>query len=282
MTRYAFICTLMIACAAFFFSGCSGSAQPGEAAKPEAARPLPDIGEIVDRMVSYDGCRDITAEMKMTAVDGEGKKDQIDFKVQRKYAGDRTMTFISVLAPNDETDKAILAIEKPGAETEAFSYLSGLKKLTKLNSGRQLGFHGARVSVQELLGMELNQYTRNEGERVSESGRELIKVAFREKPDRGLAFPRIDGYFSESERAPVRFDLYDQQDRLAKKVRIDEIKTISDRRTITEVAIDDLQQNLKLTLVTRNVSFDSGIPDAIFTENHLIAYVDKASRIIDK
>lgn len=284
MPRYTVVCTIISVCLIAPLCGCKGNAQPEDppAARVEAEKPLPDVGAMIDRMVTFDGCRDFTAEMRMTAVDESGKKDQIDFRVQRKYGEDRTKTFISVLAPLEESDKALLAIESSKSGTEAFSYLSGLKKLTRLNSGRQLGFRGARVTVQELLGMELNQYTHDKGERVVESGKSLIRVSFQEIPDRGLAFPRITGYFNEDDRTPVRFDLYDQQEKLVKAVNIETVKTISNRQTVTDVAIDDLQQKLKLRLVTRDVSYDQGIPDSVFTESHLINFINNASRMIDQ
>ncbi len=269
---------------AAFLIGCGGNSQPdaSNAEKDKVVRPLPEIEPLINRMVTMDGCRDFTAEMKMTSVDESGNRDQVDFRIQRKYDVDRTLTFISVVSPNEEADKALLAVEKAGESTQAFSYLSGLKKLTRLNSGRQLGFRGAKVTVQELLGMELNQYTHDRGERIEEEGNSLIRVSFREKEDRGLAFPTIVGYFREPDQTPHRFELLDLQGQIVKTVAIDEVKTIDGRQTITEVSIDDLQQKLKLDLVTHEIAYDRGIPDTIFTESHLIKFINNASRLIDK
>ncbi len=233
-------------------------------------------------MTTQDGCQDFTAEMRMTSVDEAGKRDQIDFKVQRKYSGDRALTFLIVLAPREESDKAFLAIEEADKPTEAFSYLAGLKRLTKLNSDKQLGFRGARVTVQELLGMQLNQYTHDAGERVNEGNEQLIEVEFKEKPYLGLAFPRVVGYFREKDRQPARFDLYDASNELQKTVKIEEVKQIQNRQTITKVAIDDLKQKLKLELETRKIEYDRGLPDSIFTESYLKNFISGASRRLDQ
>jgi outer membrane lipoprotein-sorting protein len=269
------LCLLLNACT-------EPSSQPiassSEASNPTATKPLPDAAAMVQRMITQDGAKDLTAEMRMTAEDEKGKRDQIEFRIQRKYAPDRASTFLTVLSPKEESDKAILAIEKADEATEAFSYLAGLKKLTKLSSDRQLGFRGARVTVQELLGMELGQYSHTAGERVAADGESLIKVEFKQKPDCSLAFPRIVGYFHENDRNPARFELYDSRDELQKRLTFEEVKTIQNRQAITRVAIEDLQQKLKLKLETRRIEYDRGLADTLFTEDHLKSYITGAGR----
>jgi hypothetical protein len=249
---------------------------------PTPGPPLPEINSMIKRIVTLDGCRDFAAVMLMTPLHEGSKRDRIEFKIQRKYTPDRVSTFLFVLAPHEETDKALLTIEEPNQATRAFSYLPGLKKLNKLNSEKQLGFHGARVTVQELLGMELNQYNHNDGERVMKGGEQLIKVEFKEKPYLGLAFPRITGYFREQDQQPVEFELYDLRNELQKRVKIEEVKTIQNHRTITRVVIDDVSQKLKLQLEMLKVEYDRGLPDKIFTEKHLISFISNAGRLLDQ
>jgi outer membrane lipoprotein-sorting protein len=237
---------------------------------------------MIKRIETQDGCRDFTATMRLTSLDKDNKKDQIEFSMQRKYSTDRTATFLSVLAPHEETDKALLAVEKPEKATQAFSYLPGLRKLNKLNSEKQLGFHGAKVTVQELLGMELNQYARSTGERVMKGEESVIKVEFKEKPYLGLGFPRIVGYFREKDGQPLDFELYDLRNELQKKVTIEEVKTIQNRRTITKIGIDDLSQKLKLRLDVLKIEYDRGLPDSLFTEKHLISFISNAGRLLDQ
>jgi outer membrane lipoprotein-sorting protein len=188
---------------------------------------------------------------------------------------------MTVLAPKEESDKVILAIEKTGQPTEAFSYLAGLKKLAKMDSARQLGFRGAKVTVQELLGMELGQYSHTTGERVTENGEPLIKIEFKAKPNLNLAFPSITGYFREKDQQPARFDLFDESGQVSKKMVFEEIKPVQNHQTISRVAIEDLAQKLKLKLETRKIEYDKGLSDKIFTEDNLKASVTSASQRLD-
>jgi hypothetical protein len=249
---------------------------------------------MIKRITTQDGCRDFTAVMIMTSFDrGNGsnggnagnkgsKRDQVEFKIRRKYSADRVSTFLSVLAPHEEIDKALLAIEQPDQATQAFSYLPGLKKLSKLNSEKQINFHGAKVTVQELLGMELDQYTHSTAVREMKGEEPLIKVEFKERPFLGLAFPRIVGYFRERDEQPLSFELYDLRNELQKRVEIEEVKMIQNRRTITKVVIDDLSQKLRLRLETMKIEYDRGLPDSTFTEKYLINFISNAGRRLDQ
>jgi Outer membrane lipoprotein-sorting protein len=265
-------------------SGSSGATEPS----PTPAPRLPEVDSMIKRITTQDGCRDFAAVIVLTSLDGGNtgnkgsKRDQVEFKIQRKYSTDRVSTFLSVLAPHEEIDKALLALEQPNRPTQAFSYLPGLKKLSKLNSEKQITFHGAKVTVQELLGMELNQYTHSTGIREMKGEEPLIKVEFKEKPYLGLAFPRIVGYFRERDEQPLSFELYDLRNELQKRAEIEEVKTIQNRRTITKVVIDDLSQKLKLRLETLKIEYDRGLPDSIFTEKHLIAFISNAGRRLDQ
>jgi len=266
-------------------SNCGGGATPKESASATPSitpAPLPDVGSMIKRMITQDGCKDFTAEMRISSEDQNGKREHLEFKIQRKYSNDRTATFLSIPAPAEDTDKALLAIEQPDQPTQAFSYLAGLKRLTKINSDRQLGFHGAKVTVQEMLGMELGQYEHSAGERVKSDGESLIKVEFKEKDFRNLAFPRIVGFFRENDQTPAKFELYDHHNELQKRVNVEVVKQIQNRETIMRLAIEDLQQKLNVKVETRKIDYDRGLPDSLFTEQRLISFINNAVRKPDQ
>lgn len=264
------------------FCACQASTETasnsaGDAKADVVALPLPDASKMIKRMITQDGCKDFVAEMRMTSESADGRPSQVDVRLQRKYMVNGVSTFLTVLSPKEDSDKAILAIEDSEKPTEAFSYLAGLKKLAKLNSSRPLGFRGAKVTVQELLGMELGHYSHDAGQRVSEDGKSFIKIVFQAKPGLNLVFPRIVGYFREKEEAPARFELFGENGELAKKLVIDEMKRIQDRQTVTQVTIEDISQKLKLKMETRKIEYDRGLSDNIFTEDHLKNFITQAS-----
>lgn len=266
------------------FLGACNSSSPvingggDKGAEPISAAPLPDVGKLVRRLITQDGCKDFVAEMRITSDSADGKQQPaVEVRLQRKYSATGASTFLTVLSPKEDSDKAILAIEDTEKPTEAMSYLAGLKKLAKLNSSRPLGFRGAKITVQELLGMELGHYSHDAGERVTVDGQSLIKIVFLAKPDLNLVFPRIVGYFREKEEAPARFELFGEDGEIAKKMTIEEVKSFQNYQTITQVAVEDVSQKLKLKMQTRKIEYDRGLQDKMFTEDYLKSFITSAS-----
>jgi outer membrane lipoprotein-sorting protein len=279
MAPLILLCALLCGCGGKATSNAPLDSSPLLATTPA---PLPDAGAMITRMIRQDGCKDFTAEMRIASEDAKGRRDNIEFRVQRKYSADRIATFLSVLAPAEDTNKALLAIEVPDQPTQAFSYLPGLKRLTVINSDRHLGYRNAKVTVQDLLGMELGQYDHGAGERVNLDGESLIKVEFKEKLWRNLAYPRIVGFFREKDQNPAKFEIYDHQDELRKRVRVEEIKPIQNRQTITRMSIEDLQQNLKVKVETRRIEYNRGLSDNLFTESRLKSIINDAVQRLDQ
>ncbi|HZN11078.1 MAG TPA: outer membrane lipoprotein-sorting protein [Blastocatellia bacterium] len=273
---------LVFICLAAASVGCGGGADraapPVAAPASPPASALPAAAPFVKRMATQDGSKDSTAEMRLTLEGAGGKRAQLDFRLQRKYAPAQTSTFLTVTAPREETEKTLLAFERPDQATEALSYLAGLNRVARLNSSSQLSLGDAKVAVQELLALELDQYAAKAIGREGDGGEAVVKFEFTAEPDRGLAFPRMVGYFRERDQSPARFELYNGRDELAKTAAIEEVKEIQGRRAVTRVAINDHLQQRKLQLVTRDIKFDRGLDDALFTEAHLRKTVSEASR----
>jgi hypothetical protein len=264
-----------------FYSACTSKPHPpapaalGSTATPLAA--LPEAAPLIERLAKQDGCQDSTAEMRLSVEDADGQREQLAFQLQRKYTAERVATLMTVTAPREESDKALLAFERPDQATETLSYLAGLKKLARLTSSSMLSFRGVKVAVQELLGLELSQYTPKPAERVSGGEEPLFKIELTEKFDRHLAFTRIIGFFRERDQSPARFELYNSRGELAKTVRVEEIARIQNYQTMTRATIEDHKQNRKLKLETVKIKYDQALPDTLFNENHLMQIVNVAS-----
>ncbi len=256
--------------------------QPNTAPTPDPithpAASLPDVAALLKKLATQDGVKDVSAEMRMQLEEANGKRAQLEFQLQRKYSADRTATFLKVTAPREDSDKALLAIEKPQTPTEATSYLAGLKKLAKLGSSNTLNFHDAKVTVQELLGMELGQYTFNAGERVTVDGVELIKVEGQAPAERNLAYPRVLVYFNAANQEPARFEVFDERNELQKTTRVEEVKLIQGHQTITKLAVEEHQTKRKVRLETRTIKYDQNLADKIFTEANLKNVITSVSQ----
>ncbi|MEP7270971.1 MAG: outer membrane lipoprotein-sorting protein [Acidobacteriota bacterium] len=278
MFRCLYVCVLG---AVLGLSACNGSGggSPSPVVSPTpvvSASPVPPADELLRRVATQEGATDSTSEMRLV-IESDGGREQVDFRLRRRYTPEAISTLLEVTGPREETDKALLTIERPGKPTEAFSYLAGLKKVAKLSSMSALTLRGTKITIQELLWLELTQYTAGTGERAVDGETTLLKYTLTAPADRNLAFPQIVAMFRESDLAPAKFELYGQANKLQKIARIDEVKKIDGRLTMTRIAIDDQVQKRKLMLSTNSVTFNTGLSAKLFTERNLISLIESAS-----
>ncbi|MEY4168432.1 MAG: hypothetical protein RIR52_2256 [Acidobacteriota bacterium] len=258
----------------------ASSAPVATVAPSIAERRMPEraeIDKVIRRIISYDGCRDLTAEMRLTSTDANGRRDQVQLRVERSFDEVAHRTFLQVVAPAEDADKALLAVQSTGQPTEAFSYLPGLRKLARLNSGRSLGFRGARVTVQELLGLELGQYDYEVEGPTDEAGTPGISLLFTAKSELGLAYPKIRAILDGSTLLPLRFILIGTGGEIQKRIRVEKSEEIESRLTLSRFAIEDLTQQLTLTLEMVKVDYDRGLKETAFTEERLKRTVSAAA-----
>lgn len=243
-------------------------------------QPVPDLTPIINKLALQGGCKDSTAEMRLTFTGENGRQEQLDFRLQRRYSPDQIATLLTVLSPREESSKSLLMFEKNNQPTEAISYLAGLKSLTRFGSDRVLNFRGSRSTVQELLGLELNQYEIKKAERINDGGEALIKVEMNEEKDSHLAFPQMTAFFREASHGiePSRFELQNSRGEVLRIVRVTEYKNIQGYPAITRAEIEDKAQKQNLELTIRDIKYDRALAPALFTEDYLIKTVTEASK----
>ena len=200
--------------------GNNSAATPSSPA-PSNAFPKADAEKLIQRLATQDGCKDSTADMRLSFTDAEGKPQQMDFRLQRKYEGGKVSTLMTVLSPAEESEKTLLAFEEEGKPTRAISYLAGLKKVAQLKSDNPLNFRGSKSTVQEMLGMEFGKY--EIANTTVANGN--ITFELKEKDGAKLNFPRLEATFAETDKTPIKFELYDARNEKIKTIQAAEVKT---------------------------------------------------------
>jgi hypothetical protein len=279
MSRCLVVCLLA---AVVPLSACTPSndrASVAVAPSPVPAPAAPAV-EALKRIASQDSARDSVSEMKLVIETPDGKRETLDFRLRRRYQPTDTTTLLEVTSPREETDKALLATEKSQSATEAISYLAGLKKVARLSSSSTLTLRGTRISIQELLWLELGQYNVAPGESVNENGTAYFKYPLTAPRERNLAFPRVVAFFRANDMNPSKFELYDEADKLQKTVTIEETKNIDGHECLTRIVINDHAQDRKLLLSTGSTKFNTGLQPRLFTESNLISIINGASERI--
>ena len=271
----------LLAISFFALSGCDSSSgtpttanTPPTPSTPAATFPKEEAEKLVQRLATQDGCKDSTADMRLSFTDAEGKPQQMDFRLQRKYEAGKVSTLMTVLSPPEDSEKALLAFEEDSKPTAAMSYLAGLKKVAQLKSDNPLNFRGSKSTVQEMLGMEFGKY--EIANTTVANG--AVTIELKEKTGSNLNYPRIDLTFAEKDKTPTKFELYDGRNEKAKTIQIVEVKANQNYQALTKLEIDDHRNKLKLKLDTRSIKYDTSLAASLFTEANLIKTVTAASQ----
>lgn len=265
-------------------AGCESTSTPpansgaanSSTAPAAAALTKPEAEKIIQRLATQDGCKDSTAEMRMSFTDADGKAQQLDFRVQRKYEAAKISTLITIIAPPEDSEKALLAFEEAGKPTDAISYLAGLKKTAHLKSDNPVNFRGSKSTVQEMLNLEFNQY--DIAEIVAGSAPDTSVIQLAAKADTSLAYPKMNVVVRGKEQTIERFELLNDKGEKIKTITAAEVKTIQNRQAITKMAIEDHKNKQSLQAEVRSIKYDSNLPATIFTEATLIKNVTAASQ----
>ena len=242
--------------------------------------PKAEAEKLIQRLATQDGCKDSNAEMRLSFTDAEGKPQQMDFRLQRKYEAGKVSTLMTIISPAEESEKALLAFEEEGKPTDAISYLAGLKKVAHLKSDNPLNFRGSKSSVQEMLGMEFGKYEIVSANVIAPAGATegKMEIELKAKSGMSLSFPKIVVGFTADGSKIQSFDLYDSRNEKVKSIIAREVKAIQNYQTITAMDLEDHRNNLKLKLETRNIKYDTNLSASLFTEANLIKNVTAASQ----
>ncbi len=245
-----------------------------------SAFPKAEAEKLVQRLATQDGCKDSNAEMRLSFTDADGKPQQMDFRLQRKYEAGKVSTLMTVISPPEESEKAMLAFEEEAKPTDAISYLAGLKKVAHLKSDNPLNFRGSKSSVQEMLGMEFGKYEIVGANVVTPAGATdgKMEIELKAKSGMSLNFPKIVVGFTADGAKIQSFDLYDSRNEKVKSITAREVKAIQNYQTITVLDLEDHRNKQKLKLETRNIKYDTNLPSSLFTEANLIKNVTAASQ----
>lgn len=270
----------------FALTACNSKTEPAPTTttpSPTAAAsaiPKEEAEKLIKQLATQGGCKDSTAEMRLSFTAADGKSQQMDFRLQRKYEGNKVSTLMTVLAPKEESEKALLAFEEEGKPTDAISYLAGLKKIAHLKSESPLNFRGAKNTVQEMLGMELGKYevgaTKSVENPAPKDGDWIVEL--KERPRLNLAYPHIEVIFGGKGNQVRGFVLYDVKAEKLKTISATEVKKIQNYPTLTKLEIEDHKNNQRLTLEIRSIKYDTNLPSSLFTEANLIKVVTEASQ----
>ena len=255
-TRYVFL-TLSVLIGVTLLS----HAQPGE----------PDIQAIISQseQAAYYAGSDGRSEARMLITDSQGRKQSRQFIILRRNrtnaVGEQDM-LVFFSRPADVRDTVFRVIKRIEKDDDRWLYLPGLDLVKRISAGdKRTSFVGSHFFYEDVSGRNTDQDNFTLLSQTSEH------YLFEAKP-KDVTSVEFQRYIVEIDKAtllPIKIDFYDSKDRIYRKVEALKIITIQGHPTVLHSRVEDVLNGGATEMQMRNISYDIGLPEDIFSGRSL-------------
>ena len=238
-----------------------------------AALADPKGEQLVNQYLNQSAHRNAIFKMGVDYEEAGKEPIHLEFTWMRKSKQGLMSHLIKMEAPPSEKGKLLLVHEKPDGDTDYIAYRpnSALKKKVRVSGARNYKYKGLTISVQELIGGELQQYDHQSKGMKALDGIRCQVVENRIKPQfkNDSNYPRSITYFREDNGMLQKWELYGDSDKLEKVIDAGEIKKIQGNWTLTVARVEDLKKKGKLGLKVIDGNYDQSMSDELFNYEYL-------------
>jgi outer membrane lipoprotein-sorting protein len=234
------------------------------------AQDLTDVEEIVERanLAAYYAGDDGRAEVRMTISDAQGRKRIRQFHILRRDVEDGEDQDYAVLftRPADVRNTVFLVNKHVGKDDDRWLYLPDLDLVKRIAAGdKRTSFVGSDFLYEDVSGRG-----------VGEDAHELIETTdahyvVRNTPlDPGsVEFSSWTVWIDKTSFLPMTMEYLDEQGEVHRRIDTLEVQEIDGHPTATRMKVSDLRSGGSTMSDFRNVEYDLGIPESVFTERTL-------------
>ncbi len=239
-------------------------------AAPLQAQPLDDADEIIRRanLSAFYAGDDGRAEARMQIVDGQGRQQLRQFHLLRKDRADggdqEFMVFFS--RPSDVRGTVFRVAKHPAGDDDRWLYLPGLDLVKRIAAGdKRTSFVGSHFFYEDVSGRNIaeDRYRLL----ASDNGSYLVEGT-PIKPQT-VEFAYYHARIDQDSWLPVKVEYFDTEGRVYRRVEAERIETIEGYPTVVQAKVSDLRSGGHTTLQFRNLDYNLGLPESVFSERSL-------------
>jgi outer membrane lipoprotein-sorting protein len=234
------------------------------------AQDLTDVDRIVDRanLAAYYAGDDGRAEVRMTISDAQGRKRIRQFYILRRDhddGGDQDYAMLFT-RPADVRNTVFLVNKHVGKDDDRWLYLPDLDLVRRIAAGdKRTSFVGSDFLYEDLSGRG-----------VEEDAHELIDTTdahyvVRNTPlnPGSVEFLSWTVWIDKTSFLPTTMEYLDEQGRVYRRIEALEVQEIDGHPTVTRMKASNLRSGGSTVSEFRNVEYDLGIPEDVFSERTL-------------
>ncbi|WP_100643443.1 outer membrane lipoprotein-sorting protein [Alteromonas facilis] len=219
---------------------------------------------------AYYGGNDGRSDARMMIVDAQGRKQMRQFTILRRDIADngdqQMMVFFS--RPADVKD-TVFRVEKhtdASVDDDRWLYLPALDLVKRISAGdKRTSFVGSHFFYEDVSGRAISE---DNFELVEETDTYYQLKATPKSPD-SVEFEYYLVNIDKATQLPVLIDFFKSGDDNYRRVEAVKIEDIQGYPTVVRSKVSDLQSGGYTLMEFRNISYDIGLDDDVFTERSL-------------
>ena len=234
------------------------------------AQDLTDVDRIVEEanLAAYYAGDDGRAEVRMTISDAQGRTRIRQFYILRRDVEDGGDQSYAVLftRPADVRNTVFLVDKHVGKDDDRWLYLPDLDLVRRIAAGdKRTSFVGSDFLYEDLSGRGVEEDTH---ELIETTGAHYV---VRNTPvDPGsVEFSSWTMWIDKTNFLPTTMEYQDEKGEVYRRIEALDVGEVDGHPTVTRAKVSDLRSGGSTVSDFRNVEYDLGIPESVFTERTL-------------
>jgi outer membrane lipoprotein-sorting protein len=237
------------------------------------------VQEIVNRTenVAYYQGQDGRAHVSMLITDEQGRKRQRQFTILRwdqpppsekeesQYAGDQKY-YVYFHRPADVNKMVFMVWKHVGADDDRWLYLPALDLVKRIASKeKRTSFVGSHFFYEDVSGRNINADVHE----LIDTTENYYVLKNTPKEPEAAEFSYFKMWIHRSTFLPIKIEYFNDREEKYREYQALKVETVQGFPTVTQSRMKDTRIGGETLLEYRDVQYDIGLPEDIFTERYL-------------
>ena len=234
------------------------------------AQDLTDVEAIVGRanLAAYYAGDDGRAEVRMTITDPGGRERVRQFTILRRDREDGVDQDYVVLfsRPADVRNTVFLVNKHVGTDDDRWLYLPDLDLVKRIAAGdKRTSFVGSHFVYEDVSGRGVEE----DEHELLETTAESYVIKNTPKDPGSVEFSSWTVWVDKTTFVPTKMEYLDESGEVYRRIEALSVEDIGGHPTVTQMRVSDLRGGGQTVSQFRNLEYDLGIPEDVFTERTL-------------
>ena len=216
---------------------------------------------------------DMKAKVLMKLVTKDGKERIRDLTMLRKNLdkeGGEQRYFIYFYKPPDVKDMTFMVWKYPGKDDDRWLFIPAINLVKRIAANdKRSSFVGSDFSYEDVSGRGAEEDNHSILKEEAFNGKDTYVIKSVPKDEGSVDYSYKVSWIDKESFIPLKEEYYDKRGELYKVFIADEVKEIQDFPTVTKRTMKNVQSGHRTEVTFKEVGYNNGIEDEIFSERYL-------------